>query len=323
MSIESHDWLHHLREVRRLSEATIRSYRRDMAAWTAFLSERGMKDADAGVPEARSFMARMSARHIAPATVNRRLSALKGYYEWRRRREPEIRNPFAELRGVKKGRRLPGCLTHEELEAFIDAAGSDFAGLRDRVLFELLYSTGCRVGELCALNIEDVRHRRVRVKGKGSRERLVFIGDKAAEALADYLPSRMQRSSGAGLETPGKTPGETPGETPDEERALILDLRGRRLTPRGVYYLIRRFAVITGCAKAVSPHSFRHSFATHLLDEGADIRGVQEMLGHASLSTTQIYTHTGIERIKQVYRQSHPHAGRKTTRETAQGGNNA
>ena len=315
MSIESHDWLHHLREVRRLSEATIRSYRRDMAAWTAFLSERGMKDADAGVPEARSFMARMSARHIAPATVNRRLSALKGYYEWRRRREPEIRNPFAELRGVKKGRRLPGCLTHEELEAFIDAAGSDFAGLRDRVLFELLYSTGCRVGELCALNIEDVRHRRVRVKGKGSRERLVFIGDKAAEALADYLPSRMQRSSGAGLETPGKTP--------DEERALIIDLRGRRLTPRGVYYLIRRFAVITGCAKAVSPHSFRHSFATHLLDEGADIRGVQEMLGHASLSTTQIYTHTGIERIKQVYRQSHPHAGRKTTRETAQGGNNA
>ena len=315
LSIESHDWLHHLREVRRLSEATIRSYRRDMAAWTAFLSERGMKDADAGVPEARSFMARMSARHIAPATVNRRLSALKGYYEWRRRREPEIRNPFAELRGVKKGRRLPGCLTHEELEAFIDAAGSDFAGLRDRVLFELLYSTGCRVGELCALNIEDVRHRRVRVKGKGSRERLVFIGDKAAEALADYLPSRMQRSSGAGLETPGKTP--------DEERALILDLRGRRLTPRGVYYLIRRFAVITGCAKAVSPHSFRHSFATHLLDEGADIRGVQEMLGHASLSTTQIYTHTGIERIKQVYRQSHPHAGRKTTRETAQGGNNA
>lgn len=315
MSIESHDWLHHLREVRRLSEATIRSYRRDMAAWTAFLSERGMKDADAGVPEARSFMARMSARHIAPATVNRRLSALKGYYEWRRRREPEIRNPFAELRGVKKGRRLPGCLTHEELEAFIDAAGSDFAGLRDRVLFELLYSTGCRVGELCALNIEDVRHRRVRVKGKGSRERLVFIGDKAAEALADYLPSRMQRSSGAGRETPGKTP--------DEERALIIDLRGRRLTPRGVYYLIRRFAVITGCAKAVSPHSFRHSFATHLLDEGADIRGVQEMLGHASLSTTQIYTHTGIERIKQVYRQSHPHAGRKTTRETAQGGNNA
>lgn len=319
MSIESHDWLHHLRDVRRLSEATIRSYRRDMAAWTAFLSERGMKDADAGVPEARSFMARMSARHIAPATVNRRLSALKGYYEWRRRREPEIRNPFAELRGVKKGRRLPGCLTHEELEAFIDSAGKDFAGLRDRVLFELLYSTGCRVGELCALNIEDVRHRRVRVKGKGSRERLVFIGDKAAGALADYLPPRMQRSSGAGLETPGKTP----GETPDEERALIIDLRGRRLTPRGVHYLIRRRAVITGCPKAVSPHSFRHSFATHLLDEGADIRGVQEMLGHASLSTTQIYTHTGIERIKQVYRRSHPHAKKETAGETAQGEHNA
>ena len=311
MSIAFHDWLEHLDRVRRLSPATIRSYKRDLAAWSAFLVELGITQADAGMPEARSFMARMSTRHIASATVNRRLSALRGYYEWCRRREPEIRNPFAELRTVKKGRKLPGYLTHEEIEAFLDAAGSDFAGLRDRVLFELLYSTGCRVGELCALNIEDVLHRRVRVKGKGSRERVVFIGAKAAEALDNYLPPRMERiKRGA-------------SDASDHRRALILDLRGRRLTTRGVYYLIRRYAMITGCAKAVSPHSFRHSFATHLLDEGADIRSVQEMLGHASISTTQVYAHTGIERIKQVYRQSHPHARRETTRERAPGENNA
>ncbi len=292
MSIEAHDWLEHLRDVRRLSDATIRSYRRDLAAWSAFLAEYEMSEENAGQSEARSFMARMSTRHMAPATVNRRLSALKGYYEWRRRRLPGTDNPFVGSRTVKKGRRLPGYLTHEEIETFLDFTGNGFAGLRDRTLFELLYSTGCRVGEICSLNVSDVVRRQVRVRGKGDRERMVFIGARAAEVLDEYLPHRLEQSA----------------EDPDSRRALILDLRGERLTTRGVYYLIRRYAALTGMAKKVTPHTFRHSFATHVLDEGADIRTVQELLGHASLSTTQIYTHTGIERIKQVYRLSHPHA---------------
>jgi integrase/recombinase XerC len=292
LSIEAHDWLEHLRDVRRLSDATIRSYRRDLAAWSAFLAEYEMSEENAGQSEARSFMARMSTRHMAPATVNRRLSALKGYYEWRRRRLPGTDNPFVGSRTVKKGRRLPGYLTHEEIETFLDFAGNGFAGLRDRTLFELLYSTGCRVGEICSLNVSDVVRRQVRVRGKGDRERMVFIGARAAEVLDEYLPHRLEQSA----------------EDPDSRRALILDLRGERLTTRGVYYLIRRYAALTGMAKKVTPHTFRHSFATHVMDEGADIRTVQELLGHASLSTTQIYTHTGIERIKQVYRLSHPHA---------------
>jgi integrase/recombinase XerC len=292
LSIEAHDWLEHLRDVRRLSDATIRSYRRDLAAWSAFLAEFEMLEEDAGQSEARSFMARMSTRHMAPATVNRRLSALKGYYEWRRRRLPGTDNPFVGSRTVKKGRRLPGYLTHEEIETFLDYTGDGFAGLRDRTLFELLYSTGCRVGEICSLNVSDVVRRQVRVRGKGDRERMVFIGARAAEVLDEYLPNRLEQSA----------------EDSDSRRALILDLRGERLTTRGVYYLIRRYAALTGMAKKVTPHTFRHSFATHVMDEGADIRTVQELLGHASLSTTQIYTHTGIERIKQVYRLSHPHA---------------
>jgi integrase/recombinase XerC len=251
-----------------------------------------MSEENAGQSEARSFMARMSTRHMAPATVNRRLSALKGYYEWRRRRLPGTDNPFVGSRTVKKGRRLPGYLTHEEIETFLDFTGDGFAGLRDRTLFELLYSTGCRVGEICSLNVSDVVRRQVRVRGKGDRERMVFIGARAAEVLDKYLPHRLEQSA----------------EDPDSRRALILDLRGERLTTRGVYYLIRRYAALTGMAKKVTPHTFRHSFATHVMDEGADIRTVQELLGHASLSTTQIYTHTGIERIKQVYRLSHPHA---------------
>ena len=284
MSIEAHDWLEHLRDVRRLSDSTIRSYRRDLAAWTAFLRENDTTEDEAGRSEARSFMARMSARHMAAATVNRRLSALKGYYEWRRRRIPGSENPFMDSRTVKKGRKLPGYLTHEEIEAFIEKTGEDFAGLRDRALFELLYSTGCRVGEICSLNTRDVRRRQVRVRGKGDRERMVFIGSKAAEALEAYLAYRLENVA----------------DDTDSRRALILDQQGRRLTTRGVYYIIRKYSALTGVAKNVTPHTFRHSFATHVLDEGADIRTVQEMLGHSSLSTTQIYTHTGIERIKQV-----------------------
>ncbi|MDF1566942.1 MAG: tyrosine-type recombinase/integrase [Spirochaetaceae bacterium] len=294
MSTEAHDWLEHLRDVRRLSDATIRSYRRDLAAWGAFLSEHGLTENEAGQGEARSFMARMSSRHMAPATVNRRLSALKGYYEWRRRRIPGGQNPFSGSRTVKKGRKLPGYLTHDEIELFLEYTGEDFAGLRDRALFELLYSTGCRVGEICSLDVSDVMRRQVRVRGKGNKERLVFVGSKASEALDAYLPLRLEHVA----------------DDIDSRRALILDLRGNRLTTRGVYYLIRRYAALTGMAKNVTPHTFRHSFATHVLDEGADIRVVQEMLGHASISTTQIYTHTGIERIKQVYRLSHPHAKR-------------
>jgi site-specific recombinase XerD len=219
------------------------------------------------------FMARMSSRHMAPATVNRRLSALKGYYEWRRRRRmPGEENPFSGSRTVKKGRKLPGYLTHEEIEMFLGYTGDDFAGLRDRALFELLYSTGCRVGEICSMDVSDVMRRQVRVRGKGNKERLVFIGSKASEALDAYLPLRLEHVA----------------DDIDSRRALILDLRGNRLTTRGVYYLIRRYAALTGMAKNVTPHTFRHSFATHVLDEGADIRVVQEMLGHASISTTQI-----------------------------------
>ncbi len=294
MSLEAHDWLEHLRDVRRLSEATIRSYGRDLAAWTAFLAENGMDESDAGQKEARAFMARMSSRHMAAATVNRRLSALKGYYEWRRRRLPGTTNPFIDSRTVKKGRKLPGYLTHEEIEMFIDRAGDDFPGLRDRALFELLYSTGCRVGEICSLNVRDVVSRQVRVLGKGNRERMVFIGSKAFAALDEYLALRLSHVS----------------DDADSRQALMLDQQGKRLTTRGVYYIIRKYSALTGVSKKVTPHTFRHSFATHVLDEGADIRTVQEMLGHASLSTTQIYTHTGIERIKQVYRLSHPHARR-------------
>jgi len=294
LSVRVRDWLEHLKNVRHLSDATIRSYRRDLEAWGEFLTMRGRSEDEVGQADARSFMAHMSSHHMSPATVNRSLSALKGYYEWRRHHSPGLTNPFMCSRTVKKGRKLPSFLTYEEIDHFIACTEDDFPGYRDRVLFELLYSTGCRVSEICSLDVADIASTQLRVRGKGERERIVFVGERALQALEVYLPLRLAHVS----------------DNPDSRQALILDLRGKRLSTRGVYYLIRRYAALSNVGKKVSPHTFRHSFATHILNEGADIRTVQEMLGHSSLSTTQIYTHTGIERIKQVYRHSHPHGGR-------------
>lgn len=292
MNTRAHDWLEHLRNVLHLSEATIRSYRVDLAAWQEFLSEFKVSEENASSAEARIFMSRMSSNRMALASINRRLSAIKGYYEWCRRKFRWAVNPFADSKSVKRGRKLPGYLTYREIESFFEVPSLGFAGLRNRALFELLYSTGCRVGEICSFNLSDVLHRQAVVRGKGGRERMVFIGAKAAAALAEYLPHRQAHAA----------------EDPDSQRALLLNLRGKRITSRGVYYLTRRYAELANVVKKVTPHTFRHSFATHLVDEGADIRTAQELLGHANLSTTQIYTHTGIEQIKRLYRLSHPHA---------------
>ena len=300
MNIEARDWLDHLRNVRHLSEATISAYAQDLAAWSSFLTERGLTMDMADQNQACSFMTLMSMKRLAPSTVNRRLSALKGYYQWRRRRDASLDNPFRRTGTVKQGRRLPCYLTYEEIEEFLDSIGDDFAGKRDRALLELLYSTGCRIGEICAMNVGDVLRRQVKVRGKGSRDRIVFIGSKAAEALEDYCTLRLEHAA----------------DNPDSRRALLLNLRGRRLTARGARYLIRKYSALIGMAKVVHPHTFRHSFATHVHDEGANIRTVQELLGHSSLSTTQIYTHTGIERIKRIYRKSHPH-GKKAVNSEA------
>jgi len=263
-----------------------------LAAWQEFLSEFKLLEEDASSSEARIFMSRMSSSCKAVATVNRRLSAIKGYYEWCRRKFHWKTDPFADSKIIRGGKTLPTYLAYHEIESILNLPDGGFAGLRNRVLFELLYSTGCRVGEICLLNVGDIFRRQAVVRGKGGKERIVFIGSEAAAALAKYLPHRLAKVA----------------NDPDSQRALLLNLRGKRITSRGVYYLTRLYAELANVAKKVTPHTFRHSFATHLVDEGADIRTAQELLGHANLSTTQIYTHTGIERIKQVYRLSHPHA---------------
>ena len=172
-----------------------------------------------------------------------------------------------------------------------------FWKLRDRAVLETLYSTGCRISELVSLDLADLdlKNRTARVMGKGSRERNVFLGAEALAALRDYLAERQRHvRPGAG--------------DADAQRAVFLNQRGRRITDRGVRFVLSAYLRTANLGKKVTPHTFRHSFATHLLDRGADIRAVQELLGHASLSTTQVYTHVGLERLKKVYRRAHPHA---------------
>ncbi|MBN2626134.1 MAG: tyrosine-type recombinase/integrase [Spirochaetales bacterium] len=288
------DYLVYLEKVRCLSAHTIRSYSNDMEAWRLWLEEQDEPWEEVDEICVRGFLANMSLRKMTPSSINRRLSSLRGFYDWAYEKTGREDNPFRRTRALKKQKTLPMYLTDGEFEKLIALTGDDFFGKRDRLMMEMLYSTGCRVSELCSMNRDSVKGIEVRVMGKGKKERIVFLGEAARKALSEYLPLRDMKA------------GERKKDGP-----LFLDNRGERLTARGVFYLVDRYSVQGGIGKKIGPHTFRHSFATSLINEGADIRMVQEMLGHSSLSTTQVYTHTGIERIRQIHRQSHPHGRSK------------
>ncbi len=286
----------YLRSVRALSDATIRSYRTDLGKLERWMRVEGVDEPDLDHRIIRGFVAELSREGLASTTVNRILSAARGYFDYRVRFGGISANPLSSLSGLKRGPRLPGFLFESEIERLLELPGDDFKGIRDRLILEMLYSTGCRVSELVGINIEDVdiRSGAILVRGKGGKERFVFLGSKAKQALREYLAIRSVRRRVK--------------DSIDSSRALIWNLRGQRLTQRGVAMILEEYVRESGILKRVSPHTFRHSFATHLLDHGADIRAVQEMLGHSSLSTTQVYTHVGIERLKRVYAGAHPHA---------------
>lgn len=287
------EYLAYIQNVRKLSEATVTSYRKDLTVWFDYLAEWDISEESIDKHVARSFIGNLSREGMASSSINRRISALKGYYDYLIKRKATPYNPFAGIKSMKLNRTLPVHLTDREISSLIDMTEEDFAGTRDRLLFELLYSTGCRVSEICNMKCSDLQGANPIVRGKGGKDRWVFVGREARKALAGYLPLRNERVSDRKIET------------------LILDAAGNPITARGIYYIIEKYTLKAGFPKKVTPHTFRHSFATGMVNEGADIRIVQELLGHASISTTQIYTHTGIERLKQVYRKSHPH-GRKS-----------
>jgi integrase/recombinase XerD len=281
----------------RLAPRTVEAYRRDLEAVAAFL---GHSPADATADELAAYVASLRAEGRAATTVARRIAAVRSFYRHQVLLGARADNPAAELELPRRGRPLPRTLSPGEAERLIDAAaGTTPRALRDRAVVELLYGAGLRVGEAVALERSsvDLEQRLVRCVGKGSKERVVPIGREAADALRRYLARGR------------------PHLDRRHRPELFLNARGGPLTRAGVFLVLRRLAGKAGLEpERIHPHLLRHSFATHLLEGGADLRSVQEMLGHADLATTEIYTHVSDRRRRELYFRAHPHARRNPNR---------
>jgi integrase/recombinase XerC len=299
----------HLVRIDRASPHTVRAYIADLRQLAVYLSERGKQLDQADRDDLRAFLASRFA-HDQPATLARKQSSIRTYYEYRVRMGFLDDSPARALVRPKRRSSLPNVVAVDEVFALLQAPAESVAGLRDRCAFELLYGAGLRVSELVGLDLTDLLDgvTAVRVCGKGGKERIVPLVAKAREATQRYLARRgelCRRGSPPHLAPSGERDGKKPAE------ALLLNRRGGRLTARSVARHLARSALACGTSRHVHPHALRHSFATHLLDMGADLRGIQELLGHASLSTTQRYTHVSSERLVQAYEDAHPRARRR------------
>ena len=287
------EYLNYLEAVRGLSENTRLAYGRDLDAWETFLAERGVALDQATSLQAGEFLRQLGKEGLSSRSVNRVLSCLRGFYRHLQRTGRTSAHPFTGIKSLKTPRRLPTFLFEKEIQSLLDHPRQGFQALRDRLLFEVLYSTGCRVSEVCSLNLSDVEGKtRFAVTGKGDKTRWVFLTPSAKAALEAYLPVRSARVEASDQ---------------DAAVALFLNSRGQRLGVRGVQKIVGRAAVRAGVSKTTTPHTLRHTFATHLSSEGMDVRVVQELLGHSRLETTQVYTHLSLDRLKDVMRAAHPH----------------
>jgi len=299
----------HLREERNLSSHTVRNYLSDINQFLAFLQEQGDGDKDdtllapeaPTVPVIRAFLSRLYRFKEKKTSISRKVSALRTFFRYLLRRGWRSENPMEKVSAPRGERHLPRFLTVDEAFALLDGPSPETpTGRRDRAILELLYSSGVRVGELTGLNLLDVdlENGLIRVVGKGRKERIVPFGPAAGKALQGYLSDRKK----TGLPREGGSP-------------FFLNRFGTRLTPRGVARLLDKRVRETGIPGRISPHALRHSFATHLMDAGADLRTIQELLGHESLSTTQKYTSATVMRLMDVYDRAHPKAkGAKNSR---------
>ncbi len=293
------DFLRHLALEKNASPHTVKSYREDLTQALEFF--RGRLGAQAPTISQintrllRGYLAWLHDQGYAKTTVARRMAAVRSWVRFLCRRGTLTSNPATGLRTPKQDKKLPHFLAEDALLLLLDTPSKKTPlGNRDRAILELLYSAGLRVSELTGLNVEDVDFDAAlaRVRGKGKRERLAVIGKPALAALQHWLDARAKRLARASR----------------PQTALFLNKNGTRLTSRSVGRLMQKYLALAGLDPQTSPHTLRHSFATHLLDRGADIRAVQELLGHRSLATTQIYTHVTTKRLNESYRKAHPRA---------------
>jgi integrase/recombinase XerC len=296
------DFLRHLSLERHASGYTVKSYREDLAQAIEFFRGRAPAGGELGVTQItsrhlRAFTVWLHEQKYAKATIARRLAALRSWFRYLCRQGVLTTNPADGLRGPRQDRTLPTYLPEEQIVRLVESpAAATSLDLRDRAILEALYSAGLRVSELTGLDLGDLDLAEgvATVRGKGKKERLAFFGGSALEAMKAWLAAREQL-----LVQKART---------RTSPAVFLNKNGTRLTPRSVGRLLAKYLARAGLDPRASPHSLRHSFATHLLDRGADVRSVQELLGHRSLATTQIYTHVTTNRLKDSYEKAHPRA---------------
>jgi len=283
-------FLQYLEEERNYSPHTVTNYGRDLASFALFVHDHypgisGPSDVDHGI--IRAFLARLARRGLSGRSIARHLSSLRSFFTYCKKERIIDRNPAKVISLPRTKKRLPRAVQEREMEILLDhSEGSSWMEQRNNAIFELLYASGLRVSELVSLNLDSInlREQVVRVMGKGGKERMVPYGSYALHALKHYIEFRPS----------------------SESDALFLNKNGRRLSDRSVRSIVARVVAATLQQKGITPHTFRHSFASHLLQHGADLRVIQELLGHASLSTTQVYTHIDIKRLIEVYKKAHP-----------------
>ena len=288
-------FLEHLHLERRLSPHTVSSYRRDLTCLSEFCDDNKFNCWQELKPQnMRHFAASAHHKGLSPRSIQRRLSGVRSFMNYLIREGLLTQNPGAGISAPKAPRQLPNTLDVDQMARLLDIKGDDPITIRDRAIMELLYSSGLRLAELVSLDPADIdlAEATVRVTGKGNKARIVPVGRMAKAAVQTWLGVRAELA-------------------PAGEPALFVGIRGKRISPRTVQQRVRYWAIQAGLSQRVYPHLFRHSFATHVLESSSDLRGVQEMLGHADISTTQIYTHLDFQHLAQIYDKAHPRARRQ------------
>ncbi len=301
LPVEVEDFLGWMATERGRSANTLAAYRRDLTGYAQWLAGRGLTLRTVDRASLDRFVNERRASGAAASSVARQLAALRMLHRFLAEEGIRADDPAADVEGVRVPAGIPHPLTEDEVSALLGAVvGTDPVSTRDRALLEFLYATGARISEACGLSLSDIDrdHRVVRLFGKGSKERLVPFGRVADAAMGEWLSGGREHLEPLRWARRG------------DQEAVFLNTRGARLTRQAAWAVVRKYGELVGLAERLSPHVLRHSCATHLLDHGADLRIVQEMLGHASISTTQVYTKVSQERLWQVYRQAHPRASR-------------
>ena len=285
------EYLKYLKYERNYSEETINSYEEDLVEFFDFLNKENLKLLTIKYDDVRFFLMELDKKKNKSTTISRKLSSLRGFYKFLINRDYTKNNPFVLIKTPRKEKKLPRFFYYNELEEMFDSIDiSNALGQRNRLILEVLYASGVRVSELVNIKLKDINGEEIKVLGKGNKERITRIGDYAREVLDLYLSDGYKELNKKGSEY------------------LFLNNNGNKLTTRGIRYILDEIIKNTNVKKKISPHMLRHSFATHLLNEGCDILSVQELLGHESLTATAIYTHVTTDRLKDVYFKTHPRA---------------